>query len=135
MVDLKWCRVTKIDYENTVAIGTQMKLKNNLKYNVRYIDGENRCIGALEFRIADEDLKPFSIKVNMEAMFTYEPGDERDEIHVTSFDQIFPFLRQTVSSVTTMSGMAGLIIPLMRLQKKNVVINGTPEPDEGSMLN
>ena len=137
MVDLKWCRVLKIDYENTVAPGTQLKLRNSLKYNVRYIENERRCIGALEFRIADESLKPFSVKVTMEAMFTYAPEDEKEDIHVMSFDQIFPFLRQTVSTVTTMSGMAGLIIPLMRLNKQNVVANveAPAEPDDGSMLN
>ena len=136
MVDLKWVRVLKIDYENTVAPGTQLKLRNNLKYNVRYMDNDSRCVGALEFRIADESLKPFSIKVTMEAMFSYGPEDEKEDIHVTSFDQIFPFLRQTISSVTSMSGMAGLIIPLMHLDKQNVVASSDApaEPDDGSML-
>lgn len=135
MVDIKWSRVTKIEYENGVPSGTEMRLRHNLnRYELRYIENEKRCLGLLEFRIADEDLKPFSIKITMEALFTYEEGDERADVHVASFDQLFPFLRQAIHSVTSMSGMAGLMIPMIHL-KKSSVISKKQEPEDGSLLN
>ncbi|MBQ9227247.1 MAG: hypothetical protein IJ168_00320 [Eubacterium sp.] len=135
MVDIKWSRVTGIEYENRVQMGTEMRLKHSVnRYELRYNEAEQRCLGVLEFRIADEELRPFSIKVTMEALFTYEEGDDRADIHVASFDQLFPFLRQTVHSVTAMSGMAGLMLPMMHLKKTSVVSKMTP-PSDDSLLN
>lgn len=134
MVDLKWYKISSINFENDVPNGTQLKLKNQVKYNVNYMDGDMRCVSKVEFRIADENLKPFSIKIEMEAMFSYDENDEKADIHTISFDQLFPFVRQTINSLTTMSGMPGLMIPLMRLEKEDVTL-GKPSQKEDAPLN
>ena len=135
MVELKWYKVSSIAFENRVANGTQLKLKNAVKYNVNYMDDDNRCVGRLDFRVSDEDMNPFEIRVELEALFTYAPEDERPDIHTESFDQIFPFLRQIIHSTTAMSGMPGLMIPLMKLDRGSVNIGKPKEPGETSPLN
>lgn len=134
MVDLKWYKVNQLTFENRVANGTQLKLKNQIKYNVSYMDGEQRCVGRLDFRVADEDLQPFEIRVELEAFFTYDAADERADIHTVSFDHIFPFLRQIIHTATAMSGMPGLMIPLMQLDRESVNIADIGEA-ETSPLN
>ena len=57
MVELRAFKVNKLEVENTVAPGTQLKLQNQVKYNVNYMDGDKKCIGILELRVADADLK------------------------------------------------------------------------------
>ena len=37
MVELRAFKVNKLEVENTVAPGTQLKLQNQVKYNVNYI--------------------------------------------------------------------------------------------------
>ena len=127
-------KVSKIEFENKVPNGTQLKLKNNVSYNVSYMDAEKRCLGKLDFRVMDEGMKPFEIKIEMEAVFTYSEEDERADIHTQSFDQIFPFVRHIINSVTSVSGMPGLLIPIMHLEKSKVNVGG-PKPDETSPLN
>lgn len=135
MIELKGYKVASINFQNEVANGTQLKLQNQVKYNVNYIESENRCIGILDFRVADADLQPFEIKIKMVAEFVYSEDDEKPDIHTQSFDQIFPFLRQTINTVTSMSGMPGLLIPLMKLNKNTVTV-GKPDNDkENSPLN
>ena len=56
MVELRAFKVNKLEVENTVAPGTQLKLQNQVKYNVNYMDGDKKCIGILELRVADADL-------------------------------------------------------------------------------
>ena len=130
MVDLKFYKVSGLEYENNVANGTQLKLKNQVKYNVNYYEDDKRCIGKLEFRVADEDMEPFEIKIEMEAMFTYDEGDEQPYIHTESFSLLFPFLRQIIHTTTSMSGMPGLMIPLMKLNRESVNVN-KPEDEQG----
>ena len=64
MVQLKGFRVNSVSFENKVQNGTQLKLKNHFNYNVSYMDGENKCIGTLNFKIADENMLPFEIKLD-----------------------------------------------------------------------
>lgn len=126
MVELKGYKINSIDFENKVQNGTQLKLQNQVKYNVNYIDAENKCLGILEFRVTDADMNPFEIKIEMIAEFTYGDEDEKADIHVNSFDQMFPFLRQAINNLTSMSGMPGLLIPIMKLNRDSVSV-GKPK--------
>lgn len=134
MVELKGYKVNSLSIENKVPAGTQLKLQNQLKYNVNYMDGDKRCVGIMELRIADADLQPFEIKIEMVAEFTYTDDDQKPDIHTTSFDQLFPFVRQIVNTVTSFTGMPGLMIPIMKLNRDTVKV-GAPITSEGSPLN
>ena len=134
MVELKFYKVSALNFVNNVQNGTQLKLKNQVKYNVNYFGEEKRCVSKLEFRVADEEMQPFEIRVEMEAVFTYSENDEQLDIHTQSFDQLFPFLRQVIHETTAMSGMPGLMIPLMKLDRSSVNVN-KPKEEEESPLN
>ncbi len=135
MTELRSYKVSSLTFENKVENGTQLKLKNQFSYNVNYYEQDKRCVGKLDFRITDDEMKPFSIRIEMEALFTYEDGDEREDIHADSFAQLFPFLRQIVNTATAMSGIPGLVIPLAKIDRNNVKINNTPPTDESTPLN
>ena len=136
MIELKGYKIESINFENNVPNGTQLKLQNQVKYNVNYIDAENRCIGLLDFRITDADMNPFEIRIKMVAEFTYTEGEQKPDIHTGSFDQMFPFLRQSVNGLTAMAGMPGLLIPMMKLDKNSVSVNNNAEDEnESSPLN
>lgn len=135
MVELKGYKVNSISFENKVANGVQLKLQNQVKYNVNYIDAENKCIGILNFKVSDTDMKPFEIKIEMVGEFLFGENDEKPDIHVNSFDQIFPFLRQIISNTTTMCGMPGLMIPIMKLDRNSVNVGVPIKSDDGEILN
>lgn len=135
MVELKGYKVNKLEIENKVQPGVQLKLKNQMKYNVNYLNDGKTCVGILEFRISDEELNPFEVKIEMAAEFIYGAHDERADIHVASFDQMFPFLRQMIHTVTAYTGMPGLMIPIVRLNRDTVIINNNADSNENSPLN
>ncbi len=133
MVELKGYKINSVSFENKVENGTELKLQNKIQYNVNYIDSENRCIGILNFRVIDSNMNPFEIKLELAAQFDYQDEDEKPDIHTGSFDQIFPFVRQIINSITAMSGIPGLMIPIVRLDRNSVSVN---EPDNAqSQLN
>lgn len=134
MVELKGFKVNNISFENMAPNGTELKLQNQVKYNVNYMEADQRCVSVLNFRVADQEMQPFEIKVEIVAEFTYGAEDEKPDIHTQSFDQIFPFLRQIINNLTSMSGMPGLMIPIMKLRKENVSV-GKPNNEDGEALN
>ncbi len=133
MVELKGYKINSISFENKVQNGTQLKLQNQFKYNVNYIGSQNKCLGILEFRVADADMNPFEIKIEMVAEFTYGDEDDKADIHVTSFDQMFPFLRQAINNITSLSGMPGLLIPIVKLKKESVSVRKSGEDGENPL--
>jgi preprotein translocase subunit SecB len=135
MVELKGYKVNSIEFNNKVKNGTQLKLQNQVKYNVNYMDDDNRCVGIMEFRVADQNMNPFEIRIELIAEFTYNDDDEKPDIHTGSFDQIFPFLRQIINNLTAMSGMPGLMIPIMKLNRNTVSVGVPSENNESSPLN
>ena len=135
MVELKGYKVNRLEIENKVKPGTQLKLQNQLKYNVNYMDDNKTCIGIMELRIIDSDMNPFEIKIEMVAEFGYGDEDEKADIHTTSFDQLFPFVRQIVNTVTSFTGMPGLMIPIMKLNKNTVKVNNNEPAGNDSPLN
>ncbi len=134
MVELKGYKVNRLEIENTAKPGTQLKLQNQVKYNVNYMDSVNKCVGILSFRITDADLNPFEIKLEMAAEFSFDEADEKPDIHTQSFDQLFPFVRMIVNNLTALTGMPGLMIPIMKLNKDTVSV-GKPFEKETSPLN
>ena len=135
MVELLQFKVSSITFENKVQNGTEIKLGNKFSYNVNYFGEENRCEGLLDFRVSDEELRPFSIRVEMSALFKYDEGDERADIHTQSFEQIFPFLRQIIHTTTAMSGLPGLVIPALHINRDNIKIAEKTDSPESSPLN
>lgn len=135
MIQMKGYKINSLEFENKVENGTQLKLQNHVKYNVNYIDSENRCVGILHFRVEDADMQPFEINIEMAAEFSFDDGDEKPDIHVTSFDQLFPFVRQIINTTTSMSGMPGLIIPMMKLNRDTVAVGKPEKNDDEGMLN
>ncbi len=135
MVELKGYKVNKLEVENRVKPGTKLQLQNQLKYNVNYMDDNKTCVGAMELRVIDADLNPFEIKIEMVAEFTYGDKDEKADIHTISFDQLFPFVRQIIYTVTAYTGMPGLMIPIMKLNRETVKVNNNLTEKENSPLN
>lgn len=135
MVQLKSYKVNKMSIENTAKPGTQLKLQNQVKYNVNYMDADQKCLGLLHFRISDADLNPFEIKIDLVAEFEYDDTDAKPDIHTGSFDQIFPFVRQIVHALAGQCGLNGLMIPVMRLNKDTVTVGEPGADPEPSPLN
>ncbi len=137
MVELKGYKVNRLEIENKVKPGVQLKLQNQLKYNVNYMDDNKTCVAVMDLRVIDSQLNPFEIKLEAVAEFTYGDEDQKADIHTTSFDQLFPFIRQIIHTVTAFTGIPGLMIPIMKLNKETVQVNekNAPKGSDNSPLN
>ena len=137
MVQLRGYKVNKLEIENRAKAGTQLKLQNQVKYNVNYMDDNKTCVAVMDLRVIDSQLNPFEIKLEAVAEFTYGDEDQKADIHTTSFDQLFPFIRQIIHTVTAFTGIPGLMIPIMKLNKETVQVNekNAPKGSDNSPLN
>lgn len=95
---------------------TAISLNPILEKKIEKID-ENTVKVSLFFRVDGKDDKPFSLKVILVGLFKCENW-EKTEIgsalaRMNTVNILFPYLRQAVSTLTTMAGIPPYILPII----------------------
>lgn len=113
IVNFEGYRVHIIKFENFIMHGqVDLNLAHVIKTKVDYNSEQNKCVCYYNIDIKDKDEKqPFSITVQISGLFSYDPTADQKAVHVEAARQLFPYLRTTVSSVTTAAGLPPLVIP------------------------
>ena len=120
MVDLKGYRVEELTLVNKIQEDVEFGLTHTENYSVGY-SGDNICVGKLELLITASDEKiPFKIKAVILAQFKFDDGDSQQYIHVSSFNELFPYIRMIITNLTTSAGMASLIIPKIDISSAEI---------------
>lgn len=117
---MKAYKISKIDFINNLANGTKLELNNKYSYNVKY--GQNGvCEGILTVDITDKGgNKDFKISITIQGLFQYETQTPREQIHVATFKEIFPYARVFVSNLTTSAGMPPIMIPPIDMENQEI---------------
>lgn len=112
MVTFLKYKVLELFLENQAEPNKKIEIKHSFTYNVSYKADDSKCLGLLNFKITDKnDEKAFMIKVSMVSEFSYSPELDKKEIHKETFRQLFPYLRMTITNLTTLAGLPALVIP------------------------
>lgn len=125
-VSLKGYKVSEMYFHNKLGEGTEVQLKNEVSYNVNYSDTENKCIGICVFNVKNKDSiedSDFHIKVEIRGVFEYENLTSKKIVHAESFKELFPYIRQIISTLTTTAGMPPLVIPTMTIDADSVNVH------------
>ena len=117
---MKAYKISKIDFINNLVNGTKLELNNKYSYNVKY--GQNGvCEGILTVDITDKGgNKDFKISITVQGLFQYDPQTPREQVHVATFKEIFPYARVFVSNLTTSAGMPPIMIPPIDMDNQEI---------------
>lgn len=123
-VKLKGYAVNEIEFINELKTGGKLELKNELKYNVKYSEAQSRCIGECRFKVY-HSTRPdlFSIEINMRGFFEFDPEADKRDVHHESYDELFPYVRALISTLTVNCGMPAVTIPKIEIDSENVVLH------------
>lgn len=118
--ELKTYRVEEINFVNKLSGAAKLELSHKYSYNVGY-SNNNTCRGEFKAEIADKNhSQNFSITIVMSAIFTIEPGIEKEIIHLRSYDMMFPYVKAAVSNLTVNAGIPPVFIPYIDISDKNI---------------
>lgn len=119
-LNMKAYKISKIDFINNLVNGTKLELNNKYSYNVKY--GQNGvCEGILTVDITDKGgNKDFKISITVQGLFQYDPQTPREQVHVATFKEIFPYARVFVSNLTTSAGMPPIMIPPIDMDSQEI---------------
>lgn len=119
-ITLRGYTVSEFSFANKLPNGAQIKLGNQYNYNVKYAQN-NTCIGEMNINVFDQDKKDaFFVKLSLRGVFTFDPGAEKERIHVDSYKTLFPYARAIITTLTANFGIPPIMIPEADIESQSI---------------
>ncbi len=117
---LKAYKISNIQFKNTLTNGTKLELNNKYSYNVKYSQN-NICEGFLNVEIKDKNgNENFIINLTVQGIFQFDGSSSREELHVASFKELFPYARIIIQNLTVTAGMPPINIPPIDMESQEI---------------
>lgn len=104
----------KVEREGSFEIG------NTLNFSVNN-DEENKkcnCVCTLEMQSNDPQIE-FIVNLKMVGFFSHEL-DDKNQLHIQTTNEFFPYVQSTVSSLMTTFGFPNFMLPTIRFSEEDV---------------
>ncbi len=113
-------KVTNVDFSNNIRQQKKIELGFSYSYNVKY-SNKNTCVGEFTAKITDKnDPDEFKITVTGSGIFRFEADAQKEKLHVETYNDVFPYMRSFVTTLTSNAGMPPIIIPFIDISKKEI---------------
>ena len=113
-------KVTSVDFANNIKEQKKIELGFSYSYNVKY-SNQNTCIGELTAKVTDKAAPDdFRINVTATGIFRFEQGAKKELLHVETYNELFPYMRAFITTITSNTGIPPIIIPFIDISKKEI---------------
>lgn len=113
-------KVSKAEFENNIKSNKKIELGFSYSYNVKY-SNQNTCIGELTAKITDKTAPDeFRITVTATGVFRFKEGTAKEVLHVETYNDMFPYMRAFISTLTSNCGIPPITIPFIDISKKEI---------------
>ena len=132
-IQLKATRADSISFVNNMQGSGQLKLGFKYSYNLRHA-APGMARGEVTITAEDKDAPDkLSITVKQSGIFALPTDINREEAHLETFRILFPYTSATLTAVTSLAGIQGIIVPRIEIDETNVyrVEFKPPKPDGG----
>lgn len=133
---LQGFKVTNVEFANNIKQNKKIELGFGYSYNVKY-SAQNTCIGEFTAKITDKtNPNEFKIIITGSGVFKFQQGVKKEQLHVETYNELFPYMRSFVTTLTANAGIPPIIMPFIDISKKEIYRfemgkNGKPEsPDD-----
>ena len=113
-------KVTNIDFVNSIKEQKKIELGFSYSYNVKY-SNQNTCVGEFTAKVTDKSNSgEFGITVTATGLFRFQPGTQKEFLHVETYNEMFPYVRSFVTTITANAGIPPIIMPFIDISKKEI---------------
>ncbi len=138
---LQGFKITNVEFVNNIKVASKkIELGFNYSYNVKY-SNKDICVGELTAKITDKTAPDeFRITVVGQGIFKFSQESSKEQIHFSTYDDMYVHMRSFISTLTVNSGMPPINIPYIDISKKDVYRvemdkNGRPAPTADDFIN
>lgn len=130
-IQLKATRADSISFHNNMQGSGQLKLGFKYSYNLRHA-AQGMARGEVSITAEDKEApEKLSVTVKQSGIFALPPEMPREEAHLETFKILFPHASATLTAVTSVAGIQGIVVPRIEIDETNVyrVEFKPPKPD------
>ena len=131
-IQLKATRAENVSFVNALTTAGHLKLGFKYSYNLRHgVPGTAK--GEISITAEDKDAPDkFVITVKQTGVFALPTDLPREQAHLETFKILFPHAAATLTAVSSVSGVQGIIVPRIDIDEGNIyrVEFKPPRPDE-----
>ena len=130
-IQLKATRADSISFTNNMQGSGQLKLGFKYSYNLRHA-APGVARGEVTITAEDKEApEKLSITVKQSGIFALPTDINREEAHLETFKILFPYTSATLTAVTSVAGIQGIIVPRIDITEENIyrVEFKPPRPD------
>ena len=120
MVELKMIKADEISFVNRQQNSNRISLTFKYNHQLRY---PAAGIAHAELSVSAEDKESpekFSLKLVQTGVFTVPADMSREEAHVATFNEMYPYMAALAASVSASAGIPALRIPKVKINSENV---------------
>lgn len=118
--ELKLTKVESVDFVNKLPPNTKIELQNKYAYNVGY-SKINTCQGEMRAEISDKNSpERFHIVVVMKGYFVINGEIPKEQLHIKTFDALFPHLKAFVVNLTSTACIPPVYIPYVDISNQSI---------------
>lgn len=117
---MKAYKASKINFVNDHENGTKITFGNKFGYSVKYAEN-NICVCELKAEVFDkESPDKFGIELILNGIFEFNPELKKEQIHVLTFKELFPYAKSIVSTVSVNAGVPPIMLPYFDIEKQSI---------------
>ncbi len=131
-IQLKATRAESIEFKNNMQGSGQLKIGFKYSYNLRH-GAPGMARGEVHITAEDkESPEKLSVSVRQSGIFELPADMPREEAHLETFRILFPYASATLTAVTSIAGVQGIVVPRIDINEENVyrVEFKPPKPNE-----
>ncbi len=131
-IQLKATRAESIEFKNNMQGSGQLKIGFKYSYNLRH-GAPGMARGEVHITAEDKEApEKLSVTVRQSGIFELPADMDREAAHLETFRILFPYASATLTAVTSLAGVQGIIVPRIDISSENVyrVEFKPPKPNE-----
>ena len=119
--------VRDLSFENKVQGTQELEMETNVQYSVNIAANIPQCRGEAWLTVQEKSSAHLvALKLHVVGVFNYTPSPVTDEVkrelHVRTFEMLYPHLSAQVACITSIMGMPRFLIPKLDIAQDDVMI-------------
>lgn len=120
MLEMKLIKADEITFVNRMAAGGRITLSFRYNHQLRY-PAPNIAHAELSVMAEDkESPDKFKLKLVQTGVFSVPDDMSREEIHVATFSEMYPYMAALCNTVSAAAGIPPIRIPKIKIDSENV---------------
>ena len=129
IINMERHEAREVVFKTAITPGNPISMRNSFSFHVEYYENNTKGTAKIVHKTQENSLEPrIEISVTMLGYFTcggVKSEDDKKHAHLQAYNQLFPYVRSLVATLTAAAGMPSIIVPKNAMDWDGISIDGS----------